>query len=63
MFSFRKIATPALAALFLVSLPAWSALADEPASDSSAKPTAAAQPKKRVGKLLRFGRRGGHPTC
>jgi peptidyl-prolyl cis-trans isomerase C len=42
MFSFRKIAAPALAALFLASLPAGSALAGE----SAAKPAAAEKPKE-----------------
>lgn len=42
MLSFRKIGTPALAALLMVTLPAWSALAEEAAS----KPPVKAQQAK-----------------
>lgn len=37
MLSFRKIVTPALAALLMVTLPAWSALAEEAASKPPVK--------------------------
>ena len=42
MFSFKKLATTALAALSLASLPAWSVMAEE----SAAKPAAVVQPRK-----------------
>ena len=47
MFSFRKMLTPSLAALLIVSLPAWSALADDAvkASPKQAKEQPKEQPK------------------
>ena len=35
MYSLRKIVTPALAALLMLALPAWSALAQEPAAPAA----------------------------
>jgi peptidyl-prolyl cis-trans isomerase C len=50
MFSLRKIAASSLAALFLVALPAWSALAQDTAAKAPAKETAKEQPAKEAGK-------------
>jgi peptidyl-prolyl cis-trans isomerase C len=44
MFSLRKIATPSLAALFLVALPAWSALAQDAAKTPAKEPAVKEQP-------------------
>jgi peptidyl-prolyl cis-trans isomerase C len=47
MFSLRKIGTPTIAALLMVTLPAWSAFADETAAKPTVKePTAKEQPVK-----------------
>jgi peptidyl-prolyl cis-trans isomerase C len=46
MFSLRKIATPAFAALLMLALPAWSALAQEPAAPATVKDQATKEPVK-----------------
>ena len=46
MYSLRKIVTPALAALLMLALPAWSALAQEPAAPAPVKDQAAKEPVK-----------------
>jgi peptidyl-prolyl cis-trans isomerase C len=52
MFSFRKIVTPTVAALFLVALPAWSALAQESAVKASPQEPAVKAPPEETLKDL-----------